>query len=284
MRAPSFLSSKPQFPLHWRVAAIDPRFGVTSDQVREAVEKAAHTWEKAAHKELFEYDPTAGFPVQLIYDRRQEIIDGQKAAKVELDAADRDLKAAKKQSKSTEQEFLAGKERVRAMQRQLDEAIASYNHRVGSWNSGGGAPDDAANELEQERQGLEVAQNKVASAEDDLRELRKEAVDAIDRYNVLVEQYNAKAVKLNAKFHTAGTAVIGECRRAGPNVDSVTIYAFKDTNHLAILLAHELGHAIGVEHVPGDTSIMSAVEKGKRYPTSLELTAKDVAALKKALS
>ena len=76
---------------------------------------------------------------------------------------------------------------------------------------------------------------------------------------------------------------LGQCVRNGSKVERISIFAFSDENHLAIILAHELGHALGIEHVDGDGALMSAVEEGSKASTQLKLTERDVAALRKAL-
>ena len=59
-----------QFPLKWRMGAIDSRFGLDASEVKQAVEQAIRLWESAAGKRLFVYDRSSGFPVNLVYDSR----------------------------------------------------------------------------------------------------------------------------------------------------------------------------------------------------------------------
>src|SRR5262249_29428807 len=58
--------------ISYRLGAVDPRFGVTSDEVREALRQAESLWEGAIGRKLFTYDPAGPLVVSLVYDERQQ--------------------------------------------------------------------------------------------------------------------------------------------------------------------------------------------------------------------
>ena len=74
MKEPMRLFAAPaldmQFPLKWRMGAIDPRFGLDAGEAKQAVEQAIRLWESAAGRRLFAYDGSSGFPINLVYDYR----------------------------------------------------------------------------------------------------------------------------------------------------------------------------------------------------------------------
>src|SRR5262245_22435004 len=59
-------------PIAYRVDRVDPRFGVTADEVRDAVRRAEALWRGAAGRDLFVETPSAALVVSLVYDERQQ--------------------------------------------------------------------------------------------------------------------------------------------------------------------------------------------------------------------
>ncbi len=106
-------------------------------------------------------------------------------------------------------------------------------------------------------------------------EIADENSDLVQRYNTAIESYNKNFAMTEEE--------LGVCERVNGRVAGITVYAFENSDDLTITLAHELGHAIGLEHVKGDGSLMSAV-KSTKHPTSLRLTEADKAELQQALA
>ena len=95
----------------------------------------------------------------------------------------------------------------------------------------------------------------------------------IVKYNLLVDRVNANIGTINQtanKEFEEGTYISDA---SGARID---IYEFSDEAKLIRVLAHELGHALGLDHNSNLDSIMYAMNQS----SNMILTADDVQALK----
>jgi hypothetical protein len=92
----------------------------------------------------------------------------------------------------------------------------------------------------------------------------------VNRYNELVVYINSlitKSNSLGAKKFTEG--------KFTPYTNTIDIYQYTDTVKLHRVLAHELGHVLGINHNDNSRSIMYAVNTA----TSTELSPEDIQSL-----
>jgi hypothetical protein len=266
------------YPLLWHIGGVDPRFNVSTDQVKQAVERAASLWEKAAGKQLFKYDDSQGISVQLVFDQRQDQLNADRAASQELDAAKKRLDQPKREEQAEMKRYVRARNQLYKRENRFQTKLENYNRQIGYWNSRGGVPEQTIQELDSAKADLAADKASIEESQQQVDDMRVETNRMVDSYNELAANYRASVQQYNVQFRSNGAQTIGEYVRTGDDV-RVTVYAFEDTNHLAVVLAHELGHALGLEHVPGTGSIMSAVEKGTTYPNTLRLSDRDLHAL-----
>ncbi|MBX7131939.1 MAG: matrixin family metalloprotease [Fimbriimonadaceae bacterium] len=265
----------------WRIGNISPEFRVSAAQVQTAVERAVELWESAAGKPLFTFDSTRGFPIDLVYDHRQVLWNTRQTAEAEIEKRRLSVGKADQESKEAVAKLDAENKRLQSQKEAYDAKLDDFNRRVEEVNSQGGAAPEAASVLDEERRSLDDDRNRLLQAVQALERFKVEVDQLVERRNQQAQALNRAVEAFNTQY--GKTAVqLGQCVRRGSVVERIEVFAFSDENHLAIILAHELGHALGIEHVEGDGALMSAVEEGSKAPTQLKLTARDIGALQKA--
>ena len=64
-------SSKTGQHLTYKIADIDPRFGLSQDQLIQISQQAADIWKQGTGQDYFTYDPNAKLEIRLVYDNSQ---------------------------------------------------------------------------------------------------------------------------------------------------------------------------------------------------------------------
>lgn len=272
-----------RFPLGWRLGPIDPRFGVSEGQVQAAVQAAVHVWHQAAGQELFRHDAAAGFPIALEYDERQEQMNRAKSARQALRKMEAAISASKVLMNSARDLFERRKRALEIRHEAHRERMEAHNAEIARWNGAGGAPEGIASSLNAAAQELNADSDAIQLEQYQVEEYRKTANRRTMENRNLTEEYNLAVERFNRAYGSAKTQKVGECIQRGSEVEKIAVYAFEDTNALAVILAHELGHALGIGHVEGEGSLMSEVEKSGNRPAKPILTSRDRQALRAAL-
>jgi hypothetical protein len=235
-------------PITYSLGIFDSRFGITKDAFLGHISDAEQIWETASDRNLFEYKDQGGLPINLVYDYRQQSTE-------KLNDLGDTIDSAKARYDRLRSQYLTLKAQVTADQ-------AAFNTKVKSF---------------EKRQGR-ISEAQLAEIKLEQNALNKE----IDILNSLVKQINTLAKELNITVDSYNTVSIsaGESFDEGEYIydttgERINIYQYSNGTKLDRVLAHELGHALNLDHVNNDESIMYYLNSGK----SFELTAEDVSEL-----
>jgi len=247
-----FLSSAPcGIPLTYRIGSIDDSFGLTESQARAALSDAEAMWEGAVGQDVFVYDPESSFTVNFVYDERQQLTDEEKTLRHQLDTQKNLNESIREEyelyAAAYEELKSAYEKRERAYTRELE----AYNETVAEWNTKGGAPEEEYARLNRE-------QERLATEGEELNEMVEELNGLVDSLNALGQQgdslvttYNKIVEDYNDRFDLEREFTQGDYQG-----EFINIYEYADGAELRIVLAHELGHALSIDHVEGPQSIM----------------------------
>lgn len=254
-----------QTPVLWRIGQLDPAFDLTAEQAEQAAHNAAMQWNKAFARELFRYDSLDGFPINFQYDQRQQQMLQQALLERNIQRYDStiDRRAATLQQQS--QQLQQRQREFEQQNLQFSADIAAFEQQAANLNQRNAAALKQQQQLLQQRQQQlqQQAQQLNEQQEQLLREQRYLNDTVADRNALLPQQQPLAAAEV-------GLMEISNGQRR------MTIFAYSNPASLQLTLAHEFGHALGLGHTDGDSSVMHYAIN----PQQKGLTAEDIAALK----
>jgi predicted Zn-dependent protease len=260
-------------PILYRIGHIDAQFGLSESTVRAALVQAEQLWENALGRNLFDYSASAKLAVNFVFDERQHATYVQQRLLSRLQQTEAS-RTGLAQSYATWRSLYQDKHSAYEAARVAYEArVQAYNAQVRQWNARGGPSVQVQHTLAAERTQIEVSQRRLTADQSELRDIIATLQELEDRDKTLVETQARQVQSYNALY--------GEHRRFHKgeyNGKQITIYQYQDLADLTLILAHELGHALGLAHVDDPKAVMHALLSDQDLDT-LTLTNADVRAL-----
>jgi len=262
-------------PLEYSIGRFDTQFGISQESFKSYIVEAGKVWEDTLNRKVFIYNPKADFKINLIYDERQ-------LATVQKQKTEFGLSAVESAFKQLDANFSVFKSQYENKVSAYEESLALYENRkaaydkeVEFWNSRQGAPKDKYDALNAERQYLNTEASRLNNEASAISTMVKELNSLLEDRNKKAAEYNKIAEEYNKKYK--GGLEFNQAEYTGKEIN---VYQFGNKKDLILALSHELGHALGMDHVENPKSIMYYIT-GINSEVSPSLSVEDLTELKR---
>ncbi len=262
--------------IKYSLGQIDSQFNLSAEEFKLLTVEAEELWEKSANRNLFEYDETATFKINLIFDERQmQTIDSEKLGN-DLKNLESEREALINQYGSLNNAYIKKLAEYKKEAANYEAELKKYNKDVKYWNDRGGAPEDEYADLKKERKKLKGLASNLEKQRLEINGLATQTNQVVKKENQVISEYNMDVATYQSKY--------GESREFEKGVfdgGGINVYQYKEKDDLRLTLIHEFGHALGLGHLENPQAIMYYL-MGEQEMQNPALTPEDLQELKRA--
>lgn len=266
----------------WRFGSIDPRFTFDQDSLKTVVQQVSSLWSAAAGYPVIIYDPGGDVELNLYYTDQQNYTDNEQELSGRIKRLRQIYYSQNVMYQRQERLFESDEILFNQKQSEYNSTVNEYNQTLDRIQTAGVRSrelDARLKRLERtvgaQESVLETKRRDLHDREQELHALSDELNQQADTVNELIYQYQKRFSSWRTFYQGVYLNVAGKRK--------INIYQFEDIGRLKLVLAHEFGHALGIDHVGNPNSVMYYLTD-RQDTRNLQLSEEDIRAVQSRCS
>lgn len=261
--------------VRYRIGQIDPRFNISEQTLTTLTQQAADIWQTGTGEQHFQYDPNAQLSINLIFDQRQATFNAQQNQLNHLQQSKTQNDIYKQKIAELEQQLSQSAQHITLAKQNYQSQLDHHNQQVARYNQSSPQQRQDKQDLLQQQQYLNQQQQALQQQIDHFNLQVAQMNQQVDQFNQLNHQFNAAVDQFQTRFKPY------QFDKGVFNGREINIYEFQNHDDLRLTLAHELGHALGLQHNQDPTALMYPILEQQNFQ-NFHLTTADLNLLKQS--
>lgn len=267
-----------QQPLTYQFGDIDPRFDITKDKLIQIMKEVETVWATAMDQPLLEYKKNGKVVIHLIYGEEQQRTEAEQLLTKKIQIKKDQIAILEEEYEHLSSNFQQKRKVFQDILSEYNKQAREYSELAKKWK-GKGVTAQTYKRLEEMEEKVKQLRSVVERKRDNLETLRQKTNAKSAQLNRLINIQNEMITEYNKRFGVAKKFNQGRYIKKGDS-ERINIFQFSNLAQLKTVLAHEAGHALGLDHVHRTPKSIMFPIMGDQNIFDLSLTDEDIAAIK----
>lgn len=263
--------------LTYRVGEIHSQYNISRHELEDILKEVEELWSVPLNQDLVNFDEDGKVTVNLVYSENQQWTDAERQFSKRISVKEEKTSTYRKEHRQLLERHQEKQNEVQQVLEEYNSTVEDYNALAEKWKQKQ-APENVIEQFNQLEKKIGQIEADLQRKQNRLNELGKRANTKANRLNDIVEEQNKMIEEYNERFSKPRQFDQGRYVKKGSN-EQINVYQFANRAQLKTVLAHEIGHAMGLDHVSNPKSIMHHM-MGEQDIFDLKPTEEDIAAIK----